>query len=97
MRYKDHLLDLALFLCALSPLRLSLICAFLISGEENELHAMKWILYYADPLTIARLVGVEFFSPTGLTHPSQVRKFNAVKNKLGLINELILIKFIKFG
>ena len=34
--------------------------------------AIIWILYDTGPLTIARLVGLEFFSPTGLTQPSQV-------------------------
>ena len=33
---------------------------------------MPQILYDAGPLTIAKLVGLEFFSPTGLTQPYQV-------------------------
>ena len=55
-----------------TPSRLSLISGFPISGEENDLHAMKLILYDTGPWKIARLVGLEFFSPTGLTQPSQV-------------------------
>ena len=33
---------------------------FPICGEENDLHAMKCILYDIGPLTIARLFGLEF-------------------------------------
>ena len=41
---------------------------------ENDLHAMKLILYYNGPLTIARLVGLEFFS--------LMFEFDAVKTNL---------------
>ena len=56
---------------------------------------MKRILYDTGPLTIAKLAGLEFFSSTRLSHLKL--EFDAVKNKLGLINELILIEFIIFG
>ena len=56
-----------------TPWGLSLISASPISGEENDLHALKCIQYETTPLIIARFVGLELFSPTGLTQPSQVR------------------------
>ena len=70
-----------------TPSKLLLISDSPLSGEENDLHVRKWILYDMGPLTTARLVGIEFFSSTGLTQPFSHLKleFGALKNKIGVI------------